>query len=140
MKSISINSQKASAYGRSDAFHPRDGVNGKTRNPPQKPQPKIPMRIGTWNVRTLNREGLPELLADQLQLLNIDLLGINEMRHTGTGTFDASTRDGKQYRYFYSGHDQHHVAGVGFAIGPRLTNLTSYKIFVLYLHVLLPFP
>ena len=80
------------------------------------------MRIGTWNVRTLNREGLPELLADQLQLLNIDLLGINEMRHTGTGTFDASTRDGKQYRYFYSGHDQHHVAGVGFAIGPRLTN------------------
>ena len=113
---------KASVSGGTDTSL-LDGLGGKSRNPLPKLQTKLHKKaetFGTWNVRTLNADGLPELLTDELEANGISLLGINEMRHIGSGSFNAVSKKGTTFTFYYSGHEKLHTHGVGFAVSPLL--------------------
>ena len=44
--------------------------------------------LGTWNVRTMN-QGKLEVVKQEMARVNIDLLGISELKWTGMGEFNA---------------------------------------------------
>ena len=43
--------------------------------------------IGTWNVRSMN-QGKLEVVKQEMAKVNIDVLGISELRWTGMGVFN----------------------------------------------------
>ena len=51
-------------------------------------------RIGTWNVRSMN-QGKLEVVKQEMARVNIDILGINELKWTGMGEFNSD------YHYIY---------------------------------------
>ena len=44
--------------------------------------------IGTWNVRSMN-QGKSEVVKQEMTRVNIDILGINELKCTGMGEFNS---------------------------------------------------
>ena len=44
--------------------------------------------IGTWNVRSMNQDKL-EVVKQGMTRVNIDILGISELRWTGMGEFNS---------------------------------------------------
>ena len=44
--------------------------------------------IGTWNVRSMN-QGKLEVVKQEMARLNIDILGISELKWTGMGEFNS---------------------------------------------------
>ena len=52
--------------------------------------------IGTWNVRSIN-QGKLEVVKQGMARVNIDILGISELKWTGMGEFNS---DG-HYIYYY---------------------------------------
>ena len=68
------------------------------------------LKIGTWNVRTLNQLGKIENLQKEVDSLQMDILGISEARYIGEGKVRL---DG--YTFIYSGGDEHQH-GVGFMV------------------------
>ena len=44
--------------------------------------------IGTWNVRSMN-QGKLEVVKQEMATVNVDILGINELKWTGTGEFNS---------------------------------------------------
>ena len=46
--------------------------------------------IGTWNVRSMN-QGKLEVVKQEMVRVNMDILGINELRWTGMGEFNSDT-------------------------------------------------
>ena len=44
--------------------------------------------IGTWNVRSMN-QGKLEVVEQEMARVNIDILGINELKWTGIGEFNS---------------------------------------------------
>ena len=44
--------------------------------------------IGTWNVRSMN-QGKLEVVKHEMTRVNIDILGISELRWTGMGEFNS---------------------------------------------------
>ena len=45
-------------------------------------------RIGTWNVRSMN-QGKLEVVKQEMARVNINILGISELRWTGMGEFNS---------------------------------------------------
>ena len=45
-------------------------------------------RIGTWNVRSMN-QGKLEVVKQDMARVNIDILGISELKWTGMGEFNS---------------------------------------------------
>ena len=43
--------------------------------------------IGTWNVRSTN-QGKLEVVKQEMARVNVDILGISELKWTGTGEFN----------------------------------------------------
>ena len=43
--------------------------------------------IGTWNVRSMN-QGKMEVVKQEMATVNIDILGIRELKRTGVGEFN----------------------------------------------------
>ena len=56
------------------------------------------IKIGTWNVRTMNVKGKLENVKQEMKRYNLNVLGISEVRWTEEGDFES---DG--YRIIYSG-------------------------------------
>ncbi|XP_073814500.1 uncharacterized protein [Musca autumnalis] len=79
------------------------------------------LRICTWNVRTLYREGAVFALADVLGKYKADITAIQEIRWTGK---DVTTTP-KGDALYYSCHDTKHEFGCGFVVGRRLKHLVS---------------
>ena len=52
--------------------------------------------IGTWNVRSMNQGNL-EVVKQEMARVNIDILGIRELKWTGMGKFNS----GDHYIYYY---------------------------------------
>ncbi|XP_008476273.1 craniofacial development protein 2-like [Diaphorina citri] len=70
---------------------------------------QVNMRIATWNVKTLNAAGKTDNAIKEMKRMNIDILGISEMRWPDTGEVDL-----EGHRAFYSGRaDGKHEEGVG---------------------------
>ena len=44
--------------------------------------------IGTWNVRSLN-QGKVEVVKQEMARVNVDILGISELKWTGMGEFNS---------------------------------------------------
>ena len=49
---------------------------------------KVQNCIGTWNVRSMN-QGKLEVVKQEMARVNIDILGISELRWTGMGEFNS---------------------------------------------------
>ena len=45
--------------------------------------------IGTWNVRSMN-QGNFEVVKQEMARMNVDILGISELKWTGTGEFNSN--------------------------------------------------
>ena len=52
--------------------------------------------IGTWNVRSMN-QGKLEVVKQDMARVNIDILGISELKRTGVGEFNSDDH----YIYYY---------------------------------------
>ena len=52
--------------------------------------------IGTWNVRSMN-QGKLEVAKQEMARVNIDILGISELKWTGMGEFNSDDH----YVYYY---------------------------------------
>ena len=47
--------------------------------------------IGTWNIRSMN-QGKLEVVKQEMARVNIDILGINELKWTRVGKFNSDDR------------------------------------------------
>ncbi|XP_047106356.1 craniofacial development protein 2-like [Schistocerca piceifrons] len=70
--------------------------------------------IGTWNVRSMY-QGKLDIVKREMEKINIDILGISEMRWTGMGEFAL---DG--HMVYYSGHDNNRSNGVAFIVSDKV--------------------
>ena len=55
--------------------------------------------IGTWNVRSIN-QGKLEVVKQEMARVNIDILGISELKWTGMGEFNSD-----DYYIYYHGQE-----------------------------------
>ena len=70
--------------------------------------------IGTWNVRPIN-QGKLDVVKQEMVRVNIDILGISELKCTGMGEFNS----GDHYIY-YCGQESHRRNGVALIINKRV--------------------
>ena len=74
-------------------------------------KPKVKKRIGYWNVRTLHGDGKIEQLVKEAKRYKLSVLGVSEMRWSGSG---KKMIDGNEMVLYYSGLDDNsHQSGVG---------------------------
>ena len=72
--------------------------------------------IGTWTVRSMNQGNL-DMVKQEMARGNIDILGISELKCTGTGEFDS----GDHYIY-YCGQESRRRNGEALIINKRVQN------------------
>ena len=72
--------------------------------------------IGTWNVRPMN-QGKLEVVKQEMARVNINILGINELRWTGMGEFNSDDK----YIY-YCGQESLRRNGVAIMVNKRVRN------------------
>ncbi|XP_041109767.1 craniofacial development protein 2-like [Polyodon spathula] len=70
--------------------------------------------IGTWNVRGMNT-GKLDIIKTEMERLNIDILGINELHWTGSGYFNSN-----DYTVYYSGNDNIRRNGVAIIANKKI--------------------
>ena len=61
-----------------------------TSNIRQNSKRKIPITIGTWNVRSLQQLGKLKNVLMEINRMNIDIMGIAETFYDGADDFEAS--------------------------------------------------
>ena len=66
--------------------------------------------IGTWNVRSMN-QGKLEVVKQEMTRVNIDILGISELRWTGMGEFNSD-----DHYIYYCGHESLRRNGVAIIV------------------------
>ena len=77
-----------------------------------------PLRLGTWNVRSLYRPGYARTLVEEIMRYRMDITALQEIRWTGEGN---CTING--YKIIYSArNDGMHRDGVGFCVNQRVYN------------------
>ena len=72
--------------------------------------------IGTWNVRSTN-QGKLEVVKQELPRVNIDILGISELKWTGMGKFNSDN-----HYIYYCGQKSLRRNGVAIIINKRVQN------------------
>ena len=70
--------------------------------------------IGTWNVRSVN-QGKLEVVKQEMGRVNIDILGINELRWTGMGEFNSD-----DHYIYYRGQEYLRRNGVALVVNKRV--------------------
>ena len=70
--------------------------------------------IGTWNVRSMN-QGKLEVVKQEMASVNIDILGINEIKWTGMGKFNSD-----DHYIFYCGLKSHRRNAVTLTVNNRV--------------------
>ena len=58
--------------------------------------------IGTWNVRSMN-QGKLEVVKQEMARVNVDIVGISELKWTGMGEFNSDDH------YIYYCSDDHYI-------------------------------
>ena len=69
--------------------------------------------IGTWNVRSMN-QGKLDVVKQEMARVNIDILGINELKWTGMGEFNSDDH--------YCGQESLRGNGVAIMVNKRVQN------------------
>ena len=72
--------------------------------------------IGTWNVRSMNQSKL-EVVQQEVARVNIDILGISELRWTGMGEFNSD-----DHYIYYCGHQSLRRNEVAIIVNKRVWN------------------
>ena len=72
--------------------------------------------IGTWNVRSMN-QGKLEVVKQEMAKVNVDILGISELKWTGMGEFNSDDH----YTY-YCGQESLRINGVAIMVNKRVQN------------------
>ena len=70
--------------------------------------------IGIWNVRSMN-QGKLEVVKQEMARVNVNILGISELRQTGMGEFNSDDR----YIY-YCGQESLRQSGVAIVVNKRV--------------------
>ena len=76
----------------------RDGKNRSSENCINN---RHNIRVGTWNVRTLARDGKFEEVEKEMKRMKLNILGISEARWTGAGVTPS-----KDITFYYSGGEK----------------------------------
>ena len=72
--------------------------------------------IGTWNVRSMN-QGLLEVVKQEMARLNVNILGISELKWTGMSEFNSD-----DHYIYYCGQESLRRKGVAIIINKRVQN------------------
>ena len=72
--------------------------------------------IGTWNVRSMN-QGKLEVVKQEMARVNIDILGISELKWTGVGEFNSD-----DHYIYYCGQESLRRNGVASIVNKRVRN------------------
>ena len=72
--------------------------------------------IGTWNVRSMN-QGKLEVIKQEMARVNIDILGISQLRWTGMGEFNS-----EEHYLYYLGQESLRRNGVVTKVNKRAQN------------------
>ena len=72
--------------------------------------------IGTWNVSSMNQGNL-EVVKEEMARVNIDILGISELKWTGMGEFNSD-----DHYIYYCGQESLRRNGVALIVNKRLWN------------------
>ena len=69
-----------------------------------------------WTVRYMN-QGKLEVLKQEMARMNIDILGISELKWTGIGKFNSDS-----HYIYYGGHESLRRNGVAIMVNKRVRN------------------
>ena len=72
--------------------------------------------IGTWNVRSVN-QGKLDVIKQEMARMNIDILGISELKWTGMGEFNSD-----DHYIYYCGQESLRRNGVAIMVNKRVQN------------------
>ena len=72
--------------------------------------------IGTWNVRSMN-QGKLEVVKQEMARVNVDILGITELKWTGIGEFNSD-----DHYIYYCGQESLRRNGVDIMVNKRVRN------------------
>ena len=72
--------------------------------------------IGTWNVRSMNQDKL-EVVKQEMARVNIDILGLSELKWTGMGDFNSD-----DHYIYYCGQESLRRNGVAIMVNKRVQN------------------
>ena len=72
--------------------------------------------IGTWNVRSMN-QGKLEVVKQEMVSVNMDILGISELKWTGMGEFNSD-----DHYIYYCGQESLRRNGVAIIVNKRGQN------------------
>ena len=70
--------------------------------------------IGTWNVRSRN-QGKFEVVKQEMARVNVDILGISEMKWTGMGEFNSD-----DHYIYYCGQESLRRNGIAIMVNKRV--------------------
>jgi len=70
--------------------------------------------IGTWNVRSTN-QGKLEVVKQEMASVNVDILGISELKWTGMGEFNSD-----DHYIYYCGQESLRRNGVAIMVNKRV--------------------
>ena len=73
--------------------------------------------IGTWNVRSMN-QGKLEVVKQEMARMNVNILGISELKWTGMGEFHSD-----DHFIYYCGQESHRRNGAALIVNksPKCT-------------------
>ena len=72
--------------------------------------------IGTWNVRSMN-QGKLEVVKQEMARVNVDILGISELKWAGMGEFNSD-----DHYIYYCGQESLRRNGVAIMVNKRVQN------------------
>ena len=72
--------------------------------------------IGTWNVSSMN-QGKLEVVKQEMARVNVDILGISELKWTGMGEFNSD-----DHYIYYCGQESLRRNGVAIIVNKRVQN------------------
>ena len=75
--------------------------------------------MGTWNVKSMNQGKLE--VVKQMARVNIDILGISELKWTGMGEFNSD-----DHYIYYHGQESLRRNGVALIVNKRVRNNTVF--------------
>ena len=70
--------------------------------------------IGTWDVRSMN-QGKLEVVKQEMARVNVDILGISELKQTGMGEFNSDV-----HYIYYCGQESLRRNGVAIMVNKRV--------------------
>ena len=77
--------------------------------------------IGTWNVRSMN-QGKLEVVKQEMARVNVDILGMNELKWTGMGEFNSD-----DHCIYYCGQESLRRNEVAIIVSKRVGNTVQFS-------------